>query len=71
MKTYALAVSVLTLVLLATAPARAQQVIGVPGSPSATTTIDGRQLPLFDAPTLQYWAANRGKGVLQVVGLVI
>ena len=26
-------------------PASAQQVTGVPGSPSATTTIDGKQLP--------------------------
>ena len=26
-------------------PAAAQQVTGVPGSPSATTTIDGKQLP--------------------------
>jgi arylsulfatase A-like enzyme len=31
--------------LLATIPALAQQVTGVPGSPSATTTIDGKQLP--------------------------
>jgi arylsulfatase A-like enzyme len=31
--------------LLASAPASAQQVSGVPGSPSATTTIDGKQLP--------------------------
>ena len=31
--------------LLAAIPAPAQQVIGVPGSPSATTTIDGKQLP--------------------------
>src|SRR4029077_5933111 len=29
----------------ATTPALAQQVTGVPGSPSATTTIDGKQLP--------------------------
>jgi arylsulfatase A-like enzyme len=31
--------------LLVGAPASAQQVTGVPGSPSATTTIDGKQLP--------------------------
>jgi len=31
--------------LLAAIPAPAQQVTGVPGSPSATTTIDGKQLP--------------------------
>ena len=30
---------------LAAVPAAAQQVTGVPGSPSATTTIDGKQLP--------------------------
>jgi arylsulfatase A-like enzyme len=31
--------------LLAAAAANAQQVTGVPGSPSATTTIDGKQIP--------------------------
>ncbi len=31
--------------LVATAPAMAQQTTGTPGSPSATTTIDGKQLP--------------------------
>ncbi len=31
--------------LLAAAPALAQQVTGVPGSPSATTTISGEQIP--------------------------
>src|SRR5512136_3256984 len=31
--------------LVAAAPAMAQQITGVPGSPSATTTLDGRQLP--------------------------
>jgi hypothetical protein len=30
---------------LATAPAAAQQVNGVPGSPSTTVTLDGKQLP--------------------------
>jgi len=30
---------------LSTAPAAAQQVTGVPGSPSATTSLDGKQLP--------------------------
>jgi hypothetical protein len=30
---------------LAVAPAAAQQVTGVPGSPSTTTTINGKQLP--------------------------
>ncbi len=32
-------------VMLAALPAMAQQITGVPGSPSATTTIDGKQLP--------------------------
>ena len=31
--------------VLAFAPTHAQQVTGTPGSPSATTTIDGKQLP--------------------------
>jgi hypothetical protein len=31
--------------LLAAVPVNAQQVTGTPGSPSATTTIDGKQLP--------------------------
>jgi hypothetical protein len=30
---------------LACVPASAQQVTGTPGSPTATTTIDGKQLP--------------------------
>src|SRR5262245_10991835 len=39
-------VSVVALgVLLATGPTLAQQVTGSPGSPSATTTIEGSQLP--------------------------
>ena len=37
-----------TAAMLATAPVRAQQVTGTPGSPSATTTIDGKQLPVPD-----------------------
>ena len=35
----------IVVVMLTAAPAFAQQVTGVPGSPSATTTIDGNQLP--------------------------
>ena len=31
-------------------PAPAQQITGTPGSPSATTTIDGKQLPPPPAP---------------------
>ena len=34
-----------TAVIVVVAPATAQQVNGVPGSPGATTTIDGKQLP--------------------------
>jgi len=45
MKTTALAVSAATLTVLTLVPALAQQVTGAPGSPSATTTIDGSQLP--------------------------
>ena len=35
----------IVVVMLTAAPAFAQQVTGVPGSPSATITIDGKQLP--------------------------
>ena len=46
MKTAALSLSsIVTLVLFTGAPALAQQINGVPGSPSATMTIDGKQLP--------------------------
>ena len=38
-------VALLAVVLLAASPAMAQQVTGVLGSPSATTTISGKQLP--------------------------
>ena len=40
-----LSVSIVTLTLLAGPPTEAQQVTGTPGSPSATTTISGKQLP--------------------------
>ena len=36
---------VICVVALGAAPARAQQITGVPGSPSATVTLDGKQLP--------------------------
>jgi arylsulfatase A-like enzyme len=36
---------VVACILLASLPLAAQQVTGVPGSPSATTTLDGKQLP--------------------------
>jgi arylsulfatase A-like enzyme len=38
-------VALLAAVLLAAAPAMAQKIYGTPGSPSATTTISGKQLP--------------------------
>ena len=41
----ALFISVLTLIAVASVPASAQQITGTPGSPSATTTIPGNQLP--------------------------
>ena len=40
-----LACSALALAIFATTPLEAQQVTGEPGSPTATTTIDGKQLP--------------------------
>ena len=46
MKTTTLALSATALFLvIACIPAAAQQTTGVPGSPSATTTIDGGYLP--------------------------
>ncbi len=48
MKVRAVAPSIVGFLLtamLAAVPALAQQITGVPGSPSATTTIDGKQLP--------------------------
>jgi arylsulfatase len=50
MKTTALAFSAATLLVIACLPAGAQQTTGTPGSPSATTTIDGRYLPPPPAP---------------------
>jgi arylsulfatase A-like enzyme len=44
-KTSAATLLTLTSLLLACAPAMAQQTTGTPGSPGATTTIDGRFLP--------------------------
>jgi len=37
-----------TVALFAGSPAHAQQVTGIPGSPAATTTVDGKQLPAPD-----------------------
>src|SRR5262249_60001621 len=48
--TTALAFSAATLTILACAPVGAQQTTGVPGSPEATTTIPGNQLPAPPPP---------------------
>jgi hypothetical protein len=40
-----LSAATLTLTILLSATANAQQINGVPGSPSATTTLSGKQLP--------------------------
>ena len=45
MKTSHLLISVASVLALSCVSALAQQVTGVPGSPGATTTIDGKQLP--------------------------
>src|SRR6516225_153750 len=45
MKPAALAVAALTSAMLMFVPATAQQMTGTPGSPGATTTIDGKYLP--------------------------
>ena len=50
MKAVALASTALTIFLLVVASVEAQEINGVPGSPSATTTIDGRYLPNPPAP---------------------
>jgi hypothetical protein len=42
--------SILALMVLAADPAGAQQTTGTPGSPSATTTVDGRYIPNPPAP---------------------
>lgn len=50
MKPIVLPLSIISLVVVACPPATSQQTTGVPGSPSATTTIDGRYLPTPPAP---------------------
>ena len=50
MKTTTLAFSAATLLVTTCLPAGAQQTTSVPGSPSATTTIDGSHLPSQPAP---------------------
>jgi hypothetical protein len=51
MKSCTLTFSALALMLLASVPAAPQQINGTLGSPSATTTIDGKQLPPPPLPT--------------------
>ena len=71
MKTTALALSAATLLAIACLPAGAQQITGTPGSPGATTTIDGNYLPppppkfggeinLQASQSKPYWPAQRG-----------
>ena len=43
-------ISALSLTVLVFASASAQQITGTPGSPNATTTIDGRYIPPPPAP---------------------
>jgi arylsulfatase A-like enzyme len=69
MKTSTLAFSVATFLFIASAPVGAQQTTGAPGSPGATTTIDGKYLPnppprfggtigLDTAQSKPYWPPN-------------
>ena len=64
-------VTVSLMFVLAALSAEAQQTTGMPGSPSATTTIDGKYLPPPPAPfggtinlnakdSKPYWPADRG-----------
>ncbi|HEV2156544.1 MAG TPA: arylsulfatase [Bradyrhizobium sp.] len=50
MKATALALTALTSVMLSFVPSTAQQITGTPGSPGATTTIDGKYLPPSPPP---------------------
>jgi arylsulfatase len=50
MKTSTLLIALVVLTVLGLASASAQQTMGVPGAPNATTTIDGRSLPTPPAP---------------------
>ena len=59
-------VPVAALLALGCVSALAQQVTGVPGSPGATTTIDGKQLP---PPPSEIRRGDQGEG-LGVEGLV-
>ena len=61
--TLVLSVSIVTLTVLAGGPAGAQQTTGTPGSPSATTTIDGKYIPNPPAPFAG--KANLGRGGFQ------
>ncbi len=44
-KFYALALPAVAVAMFAACPAQAQQITGTPGSPDATVTIDGKQIP--------------------------
>jgi hypothetical protein len=68
-KTAALTFSAAAFLVFACVPAGAQQTTGTPGSPSATTTIDGKYLPppppkfggeidLEAAKSKPYWPAQ-------------
>ncbi len=53
-RTYVIFLMLLAAVLLGAAPVSAQQITGVPGSPSATVTLDGKHLPLPPMPYRQH-----------------
>jgi len=44
-KTFAVLALLIASTLFGSMPASAQQITGVPGSPNATVTLDGKQLP--------------------------
>jgi hypothetical protein len=56
MKATALILFGIGLFVLICAPARAQQITGTPGSPSATTSITGEQLPPPDPKSSVAWS---------------
>jgi arylsulfatase len=57
-----LLISALSLTVLVFASASAQQITGTPGSPSATTTIDGKQIP---PPDPKFGGVIKEKSLLQ------
>ena len=64
-KIYAVALIFGLAAMLATVPSMAQQITGVPGSPSATTTLGGKQLP---PPDPKFGGVIKGLGVESMVG---